>query len=178
MQMRVVKTYEGFFDWLRKKKNGRKGDEVTGRIPKEISEGGSTSDKVKEFFEKTSYSDFNYIIKEITDEYGSYEIEYSLDCEFGHFRLSNSDDKFTLNKEDLSFVGTKQEYILNRVGERCSLVVHIPLFQIENNKDGKANKKEFVEDVAERIIDMCNIKSYNVPTMNNSIVSGIVRFNF
>lgn len=169
--MRVVKTYEGFFDFFKKKKD-RRGDPITGRLPKDIEPSGSISKKVKQFFEKTLFSDFNYIIKEITDEYGSYDLSYSLECEFGNFKLIEDKERFAIDGRDLKFMDKSQDFVLDRVGSYARICVDMPGFndgdeglittQLKNINNDKMSKSEFVEDVAERIKDMCDFESFKV----------------
>lgn len=173
----MVKTYEGFMDWFRKKKNGRKGDQVTGRLPRDIESGSGVSKNLISFFENTDASDFEYIIKEISDEYGGGEISYILETEFATVMVKKVDDEFFIDPADLKFMDTSQECFLQRVGKYANLSVYIDGFKFED---------EIVDDVnetAERLLDMCpEIQSYIIGKfdIDEHYKSNkcIVKFNF
>lgn len=180
-----VKTYEGFLDLFRK---GLKGDPETGRFPKDIEVGGEVSDRAKHFFETTEFSDFNYIIQEITDEYGGGEISYEFESEFACLRITEKNDRFEMDEHNLKFMMRSQNHILDRVGKYANITVYIEGFKLENEGSmqthlhnlyhNKPEQSKFISEVGERLMDMCeDIQSYEIGNYLKSSTF-VISFNF
>lgn len=187
----MVRTYEGFLDFFtaRKKSKIRKTDIDTGRLPKDIPVGEEVSKRVRHFFDTTSFSDFNYIIQELTDEYGGGKISYILETEYATLMIEGENDKFKIIKADLEFMNKSQDYILDRSGKYAKIKVCIDNFNFEddgliqthlyNLNNNKLDQSEFISEVGERLMDMCpDIKSYRVGKNKYDEYKQVIQFNF
>ena len=141
----IIKTYEGFWE--------KPIDNIQSGIKNFFKDfGKNTPTRLAiEFLEKTSFSDVNYIICNITDELGT-NVEYYLNCSYGVFTLREKNDKFFV---DQSYHPQKShEWLLKRFEQSDADHAFFEVFfpnppkidttKFESIVDGALHLKDFI----------------------------------
>ena len=150
----MIRTYEGFFDFLKKKEEDQS--------PK-VYKNQESIDSVENFLRTNSSSDIRYVLTEITDEInGINRIE-----SFIHFGGSNSRITTLVPNSDKLFPTQMSPGYISDIARRfvCDVYFQIKMtFNITDlqYKTQTQNKIVNINECCERIKDMYNFKSFSL----------------